>query len=353
MTRGRKLRVAVLMGGVSTERDVSFSSGRQVLEGLDPDKYDAFGVDAALMPGSRIDVCYGANDEIGAIVEAREALRTSGRVGGMELILSDDPRVQPDLVFVVLHGKYGEDGTIQGLLDLLNVPYTGSGVLASSLAMDKGMTKRIFTSAGIRTPECVEFSTKRGVPGEQELLQAVGTLAYPLIVKPSRQGSTIGMTKITEASQLHPAVTEAALYDSQIVVERFIEGTELTVAVLGNEEAYALPVIEIVPNKGFYDYEAKYTPGATEEIVPARIGEEDTKRVQSIAVAAHKALGCSGASRVDFILSAGEMYALEVNTIPGMTPTSLLPRAAEAAGISFSSLLDRIVEYALEDKAQQ
>ena len=353
MSEGRKLRVAVLMGGVSTERDVSFSSGRQVLEGLDPDKYEAFGVDAALMPGSRIDVCYGANDEIGAIVEAREALRSSGRVGGMELILCDDPEVQPDLVLVALHGKYGEDGTIQGLLDLLGIPYTGSGVLASALAMDKGMTKRILASAGILSPESVDLSTRGGVPGEAELLRAVGSLSYPLIVKPSRQGSTIGMTKITQPSQLREAVAEAALYDSQILIERYIEGVELTVSVLGNEEPWALPVIEIVPNKGFYDYEAKYTPGATDEIVPARISDEETQRAQSIAVAAHRALGCTGASRVDFILSAGELYTLEVNTIPGMTPTSLLPRAAEAAGISFSSLLDMLVEYALEDKARR
>lgn len=350
---GKRIRVAVLMGGVSSERDVSFSSGRQVLEGLDSEKYEAFGVDAALLPGSRIAVPSESCSTVGAIAEAREALNRSGKVGGMELILTDDPQLRPDLVFIVLHGAYGEDGTIQGLLDLLGVPYTGSGILASALAMDKATAKRVMELAGIPTPESVDMNVKQGVPEEVELLRLVSGLPYPLIVKPSRQGSTIGMTKVTGPVELHAAVCEAATFDSQILIEQFIEGTELTVAVLGNDNPTALPVIEIVPNKGFYDYEAKYTPGATDEIVPARICEADTQRVQALAVAAHKALGCAGASRVDFILSASELYALEVNTIPGMTPTSLLPKAAEAAGIGFGQLLDMLVDYALEDKAQQ
>jgi D-alanine-D-alanine ligase len=195
--------------------------------------------------------------------------------------------------------------------------------------------------------------------------EAVAAMGYPVMVKPSRQGSTIGMTKVNAAAELKEAIEQAAAYDERIIVERFIEGTELTVGVLGNDEPFALPVVEIVPAKGFYDYEAKYTPGATEEIVPARISEEAAEHAQEIALAAHRSLGCRGMSRVDMIYrrdsgthdpqrtTHDQFSVLEVNTIPGMTPTSLLPRAAAAAGIPFPRLLDMLIDFALEEGTQK
>lgn len=347
--RGR-LRVAVLMGGISSERDVSLSTGRQILESLDRAKYDVIGVDAALMPGSTRDVLRGADQEVQAVAEARDALLGSSGLASMEHIICADVRTRPDVVMIALHGKFGEDGTIQGMLELLGIPYTGSGVLASALAMDKSMAKKVMSADGIPVPESVDFVCRDSTWDRESVASRVAALGYPVIVKPSRQGSTIGMTKVTGPAGLNNAIELAACYDDRIVVERFIEGTELTVGVLGNEAPFALPVIEIVPQKGFYDYEAKYTPGATEEIVPARISSEAAEIAQRIALAAHKCLDCRGMSRVDMIYSREEeaMFVLEVNTIPGMTPTSLLPRAAAAAGIGFSRLLDMLIEYALE-----
>ncbi len=227
-------------------------------------------------------------------------------------------------------------------------------MLSSALAMDKAMAKKVLAADGICVPPSVNFVCRGGGWHEDAVAQEVDRLGYPVIVKPSRQGSTIGMTKVESPDDLNDAISEAARFDYQVVVEKFIDGVELTVGVLGNDDPFALPVVEIVPEKGFYDYQAKYTPGATREIVPARISEAASARAQEIALAAHASLGCRGMSRTDIIYPAGArtdttMYVLEVNTIPGMTPTSLLPTAAAAAGISFGRLLDMLIEYALEE----
>ena len=371
VNRQDKLRVAVLMGGISSERNVSLSTGRQILESLDRAKYEVIGVDAALLPGSSHGHLRGADREVDAVAEARDAFLGSNKLVPVEHIAGGKAGMRPDVVIIALHGKYGEDGTIQGMLDLLGVPYTGSGVLASALAMDKSMAKKVMAADGILVPESVDFTCRDSGWDRESVTSRVAALGYPVIVKPSRQGSTIGMTKVDAPSELSYAIKQAACYDDLLVVERFIEGTELTVGVLGNDEPFALPVIEIVPAKGFYDYEAKYTPGATEEIVPARISPEAAEAAQRIALAAHRSLGCRGMSRVDMIYTqthdsrpmthdprpagsptrglADRMFVLEVNTIPGMTPTSLLPRAGAAAGIPFSRLLDMLIEYALEE----
>ena len=343
-----KIRVAVLMGGISSERDISLSTGKQILESLDRDKYEPFGVDAALMPGGGRARDESARIEIGAVAQARQSLEKNQKLHSVDEIANPASGLRPDVVLIALHGKYGEDGTVQGLLELLGIPYTGPGVLASALAMDKSMTKKVLAADGVRVPVSVDFTCNDSKWDEEAILNAVSEIDYPVIVKPSRQGSTIGMTKVISADELNNAIREAVAYDEQIIVEKFIEGKELTVGVLGNEEPFALPVVEIVPSAGVYDYEAKYTPGATEEIVPARIGEAATIEAQKIALAAYKSLGCRGASRVDIISAHDGMYVLEVNTIPGMTPTSLLPRAAEAAGISFSNLLDMIIGFAIK-----
>jgi D-alanine-D-alanine ligase len=211
------------------------------------------------------------------------------------------------------------------------------------------MAKKVLAADGVMVPRSVDFVCKNGVWPVDDVREEVFRLGYPVIVKPSRQGSTIGMTKVISPEELNDAIRQAAAYDERIIIEQFVVGTELTVGVLGTDEPFALPVVEIIPKKGFYDYEAKYNPGATEEIVPAHISDDDTNRAQQIALAAHVSLGCRGVSRVDIISTPDGMYVLEVNTIPGMTPTSLLPRAAAAAGISFEKLLDMLIRFALEE----
>ncbi|MCC6442272.1 MAG: D-alanine--D-alanine ligase [Armatimonadetes bacterium] len=333
-----KIKVAVLMGGHSSEREVSLKTGSMVLRALDAEKYSVLPVDpAGLLPPQAL-LALG-NDSgtpgLPSVQEARDIMPLARALQSADL-------GRPDVAFLALHGRYGEDGTIQGLLELMGIPYTGSGVLASALAMDKIMTKRIFESNRIATPrfEVVKYGKTNG---------AFKNLRLPAVVKPNTQGSTIGISIVHEWDEMPEALALAARYDRDILVEEFVFGTEITAALLGNDNPQTLPLIEIVPSGGFYDYEAKYTPGATEEIVPARIPEKQAQAAREMALAAHNALGCRGMSRVDMIVNSHEIYALEVNTIPGMTPTSLLPRAAQATGISFPELVDRLIRLALED----
>lgn len=339
-----KLRVAVFAGGLSAEREVSLATGRQVLAALDPTRFEAFAFDPACL-------------RRGAAVASPSAggPRPGGLVG--EDILRNAPHSlsalmerRPDVALLCLHGRYGEDGAIQGLLELIGLPYTGSGVLASALAIDKVRTKEVFRRCGIPTPPA-EVAT--GMADLERLLTLAADPAaglLPAIVKPSREGSTIGATMVERAGELPAALETALRFDAEVLIERFVSGVELTGAVLGDEEPEPLPLIEIVPKTGFYDYYSKYEPGATEEIVPARISPEATARGQQLACRAHRALGCRGFSRTDFILAEDGFWVLEVNTIPGMTPTSLLPRAAAAAGISFPCLLERMLALALKDR---
>ncbi len=347
MVNTGKIKVAVLMGGVSSERGVSLSTGKQVLEALGNDRYIAYGVDTALMPGARSHLERTSSEHIEAVEQAARQVTEHGLLG-MQDILDPSGDYFPDVAFLALHGKFGEDGTIQGMLELAGITYTGSGVLASALAMDKSMAKKVLVSDGIKVPGSFEITSGCSCLDFDDPVSKADIFGYPLMVKPSRQGSTIGMCKVESSASLIDAVREAAAYDNKIIIEQFVSGTELTVGVLGNDNPIALPVVEIVPAKGFYDYEAKYTPGATEEIVPARIPGAQAECAQSIAISCHKSLGCRGVSRTDIILAEDGMYVLEVNTIPGLTPTSLLPRAAGAAGMSFSELLDIIIEAALE-----
>lgn len=335
------------MGGISSERDISLSTGRQILESLDPEKYEAFGVDAALLPGSSRGVLRGAGSEIETVSEARNALAGSNTLVSMGHIVASDSGPRPDVVMIALHGKFGEDGTVQGMLDLLGIPYTGSGVLASALAMDKSMTKKVLAADGIAVPESVDFTVRNGEWDQVRIAAEVARVGYPVMVKPSRQGSTIGMTKVNAPAELNNAIKEAAAYDEQIIVERFIAGREFTVGVLGNDDPIALPVIEILPKSEFYDYESKYAPGGSEHIIPARISDAETAQARDMALRAFRSLGCRGMARVDLMIGPEGMCVLEVNTIPGMTPTSLLPEAARAVGIPFSRLLDMLIEFAL------
>jgi len=303
------VRVAVLMGGRSAEREVSLNTGAQVAEALAARGHEVFTVDSARA------------DFIATIQEAA-----------------------PDVVFICLHGRLGEDGTVQGLLELLDTPYVGSGVLASALATDKVMTKFLYQAHGIPTPDYVVL--RRGEDADEAALAALGERT---VVKPACEGSSIGMSIVHDSGELPAAIAEAFTHDDRVLVERFVDGVEVTVGVLGNgDAAFALPTLQVVPEHEFYDYESKYVPGMSRHIIPARVSEEARAECQRLAVSAHKTLGCRGISRSDTIVDAdGGVWLLETNTIPGMTATSLVPDAARAAGIEFPELCRTIVEYAL------
>ncbi len=311
MTDGQaRLLVAVLKGGRSAEREVSLNTGAQVAAALLEAGYRVVEIDA------------GEDDFISRLQDQR-----------------------PDVVFICLHGRLGEDGTVQGLLELLDMPYVGSGVLASALAMDKVMSKHVFAFAGIPTPAYAAL--RRGDPVDTDALTAA--LGPKTVVKPANEGSAIGVTIAHSSVELPGAIETAFEHDDSVLVEKFVTGIELTVGVLGNRDLEALPTLEIVPEHEFYDYESKYIPGMSRHIIPARIPEAAQAECARLAIEAHRVLGCRGMSRTDIMIAEdGAAYVLEVNTIPGMTTTSLLPDAARAAGIEFPELCARLVSYAVE-----
>jgi len=306
-----KMTVALLSGGKSAERQVSLDSGAQVLQALDKERYEVR--------------TYDPRDDLPRL--AREA----GEI---------------DVALVVLHGRLGEDGCIQGFLESLGVPYQGTGVLGSALAMNKIVSKDLYVQAGLSTaPYAVADRNKQEAVGG-----IVERLGLPVVVKPEHEGSSIGLSIVKEEEDLRQALEKAWEYDRRCLVEQYIRGTEITCGVLGNDTLEALPLIEIVPGEKyeFFDYEAKYVPGATEEICPARIPGDIAEKAREYGRKAHRILHCRGYSRTDMILRGEDLYVLETNTLPGMTRTSLYPQAAAAGGYDFPRLLDRLVELALE-----
>jgi D-alanine-D-alanine ligase len=307
-----KLRVAVLMGGTSSERDVSLRGGRKVADALDPVRYDVRAVDFT--------------GDVAAIVALRGAV---------------------DVIIPILHGPGGEDGRLQGLLDLLGLPYVGSGVLGSAVAMHKGVARQLYTQAGIPIAPGIELhADEADLDALADIVRA--RVGVPCVVKPANEGSTFGISIVRTGDELRPALETAARYDRELVVEGFVTGAEISVPVLGTRAPRALPAVEIIPKSGFYDYEMKYTPGMTEEICPARLTEVATARAADYAVRAHRALRCRGLSRTDMIVAGDDVVVLETNTLPGMTDTSLYPLAARVTGLDFSTLLDALVADALD-----
>ena len=256
-----------------------------------------------------------------------------------------------DVAFIAMHGPYGEDGTVQGMLELLGIPYTGSGVLASALAMDKLRSRQVLQANGIPVPAYLPVEEARWFGERAEITGRVARdLGYPCVVKPNAVGSSIGVAIARAEASLSAAVEQALAYGGILLVEEYLRGTELTCAIVEDPatgEALALPLIEIVPRREFFTYEAKYVPGASEEIVPARIPAPAAERSQETALRVHRTLGCEGFSRVDMFLVAGNVLVLEANTIPGMSQGSLIPLAARAAGIGFPDLLRRVIDNAL------
>jgi D-alanine-D-alanine ligase len=335
------MKVLILAGGKSHEREVSLNTGKAIAEGLQSLGHHVRMIDTG--DGSNL----LATTRTKAIAEGNTgiALATTPEQTSIVFVPSDYQNY--DCVFIALHGGIGENGTLQALLDLANIPFTGSGVLASALAMDKYRAKLLFGSVGIPIPRTVFFGDEASAVrfcGETEPEQ----IQYPIIVKPNAEGSTVGLTLAKDHAMLMAGIKKAAVCDANILIEEFIPGRELTVAILGNE---VLPVIEIVPKSGLYDYHAKYTVGASEYLCPAQIEKQIELDVNEFALLAYEVLGCSGYARVDFRLSPeNELFCLEVNTLPGMTATSLVPKAAKAAGISFEQLLDRIIKLSLANR---
>jgi len=307
----KKLRLALLAGGKSGEREVSLKGADEVAKALNPQKYDVRRYDPAT--------------DLAQLAAEADTL---------------------DAAFILLHGPFGEDGTVQGFLDLLGLPYQGSGVLGSAIAMDKNLSKILYRNAGLKVPDWY-MAAKEDIENPSDM---IGQLGLPLVIKPANQGSSLGMTIARSENEIAEGLKKAFAIDHQVMVEEYIEGREITGGVLGNDELTALPLVEIIPGEqfDFFDYEAKYQPGASTEICPAELDDPLTIRGQHSALTAHRALQLRGYSRTDMIISGDDIYVLETNTIPGMTPTSLLPQGAAAAGLDFAALLDRLLELALE-----
>ncbi len=310
--QAQKLHIALVAGGTSGEREVSLSGAAGVEKALDSEKFIVSRYDPAT---------------------------------DLARLAADAPKL--DFAFILLHGLFGEDGTMQGFLDLLGVPYQGSGVLGSAIAMDKHLAKELYKLNGLPVADWQIIGS-----GDKVNIDALITrFGLPVVIKPVREGSSLGLTLAETKEQLIGGIEKAQSHDSQTMIEQYIRGRELTVGVLGNEELQGLPVIEIVPGEGssFFDYDAKYKAGASEEICPAEISDELTALAQKYGVAAHKALRLTGYSRTDIMLSEdGSLYLLETNTIPGMTPTSLMPQAAAEYGLAFPELLEKLIELGLQ-----
>lgn len=309
----KKLTVGVIMGGASMEHEVSLASGEQVLKNLDKKKYRTVPV------------------KVSKTGQWFWDKKRAHYLGVFKKI---------DLAFLAVHGEFGEDGRLQGLLDFHGVPYTGSGMAASALAMDKLKSRELFNLAGLTTPKTLFV--------DSHLSSIDELISFPVMVKPRSRGSSVGIRSARNKKELVKALKFARKFGGDVLVEEYLKGMEVTCGVLENfkgQKYFALPLTEIIPVKrNFFDYKAKYTPGASQEITPARVSAKETKMVQEAALKAHQLLGCMGYSRADFILARGRAYLLEVNTLPGLTSTSLLPQGAAAVGLTFSQLLDNIVE---------
>ncbi len=328
------MKIAVLFGGTSAERDVSVASAAQVVAALRGAGHDVLAVETSrgiLLPDQER-ACLGQG------IDSAPPDRQAGSGSQLPAVVATGGLADVDLVFLALHGGAGEDGTIQGALDLAGVRYTGSGMLGSALAMDKDMAKRLFVAAGVPTPKWLM------APVDAE--RAVEQIGLPLIVKPNSEGSTVGLTLVHDAAALADAITAAAAFDDAVMVEQYIPGRELTVGILGDEP---LAVGEIVPLTGeIFDYAAKYQVGAAREVFPAQLSAEATCLVQALGLRAHRALKLGSYSRVDFRMDPqGGLWCLEVNTLPGLTAGSLLPQSAAAVGIPLAELCERICRAAL------
>ena len=334
------------MGGRSPEHEISLISGKEVVRNLDNKKFDILPVIVSRDSGTWKLVSpnnlLNAENPLSLKGTKKELqVRESKNISSLRSVEMNE---QP-IVFIAMHGPYGEDGTIQGMLELSELKYTGSRVLASALGMDKIMFRKVLGKENIPMPKYIVLSKGEKIVG---LKGKIGT--YPYFVKPSNQGSSVGSSIARDKKELTKAIKEANKFSDLILIDEYLKGKEVTCGLLGNDKPFALPIVEIIPKKGdFFNYKSKYYEGGAEEIVPARISVKLTKKIQEISIKVHKIIGCRGFSRVDFIIKDNKYpMVLEINTIPGLTPMSLLPKAAKAAGISYEKLLEKIIKYAEE-----
>jgi len=345
MKKLKKITVAVLMGGKTPEHEISLTTGKEVVRYLSKSKYKV------------LPVAISRNGKKWQQITTKKLLSLPDplilRGANKELVTTSRGEIQsinqmtekPDVVFIAMHGPYGEDGTVQGMLELASIAYTGPGVLASALAMDKVMFRKVMLGEKIPIPKYV--AVEKGEL-KSKVFRVLGS--PPFFVKPHNQGSSVGSSIVKAKKDLSKALNLAYQYSDIALVDEYIEGKEITCGVLGNKHPSPLPLIEIIPKKGeFFDYDSKYTESGAEEIVPARISKKMERKIQQMAVDVYSAIGCRGFSRVDFIIrNNGQPVVLEVNTIPGLTPMSLLPKAALVNGLSYPKLVDKIIEYATE-----
>ena len=357
MAENKRLRVGIIFGGRSGEHEVSLASAASVIRALDPEKYEAVPIGIAkdgrwfigtpaqkmlpdvLRQGHR--VMLSADPNVGALLPLEERAAGSQRV---------------DVIFPVLHGTFGEDGTVQGLLDLAGLPYVGSGVIGSAVGMDKDMAKRLFLQAGLPTGDFLAILRSEWEKGREHVLKAVAKkFRFPLFVKPATLGSSVGMTKVHKREELPAALDLAAEFAQKSLVERNIRGREIEVSVLGNDQPKASVPGEIIPHREFYDYTAKYLEEGTRLDIPAKLTKTQVRRFQEYAVRAFRCLECRGMARVDFFLEkpSGRIYLNEINTIPGFTSISMYPKLWEASGIPYRELIDRLIQLAVAEHREK
>ncbi len=350
-TEKNRLRVGVLFGGRSGEHEVSLASAASVIRGLDPEKYEA--VPIGISKDGRWLVGTGAQKMLPEVLKSGQRVVLPADPNAATLVPLDENRsgaMRVDVIFPVLHGTFGEDGTVQGLLELAGLPYVGAGVLGSSVGMDKDVQKRLFQHAGLPVADFLAVPRAEWEHARVKVLQAIQKkFRYPLFVKPATLGSSVGMTKVHDRIELPAALGTAAEFAQKILVERFVNGREIEVSVLGNESPRASVPGEIIPHREFYDYAAKYLEEGTRLEIPAPLTKAQVKRFQDYAVRAFRSVECAGMARVDFFLErkTGRIYLNEINTIPGFTSISMYPKLWEASGIGFRELIDRLIELAL------
>jgi D-alanine-D-alanine ligase len=353
MSNGKRLRVGILFGGRSGEHEVSLASAASVIRALDPEKYEPILI--GISKDGRWLVGTGAQKLLTEVLRAGERVVLPPDPSAAALMPfaggPPHPSVKVDVIFPVLHGTFGEDGTVQGLLELTGLPYVGAGVLGSAVGMDKDVQKRLFQQAKIPVVDSLTFTRQEWERQRGATMVSIKKkFRFPLFVKPATLGSSVGMTRVHNAAELPAAMDLAAEFALKILVERAIRGREIEVAVLGNDNPKASVPGEIIPHREFYDYRAKYLESGSEIVIPAKLSKNQAAQFQEYAVRAFRAIDCTGMARVDFFLERGtaKIYLNEVNTIPGFTSISMYPKMWEASGISYSQLIDRLIQLALE-----
>ncbi|MDP2661031.1 MAG: D-alanine--D-alanine ligase family protein [Dehalococcoidia bacterium] len=347
------MRVGILFGGVSGEHEISLLSAQSVIQAIDPDKYDVVPIGITKEGEWLIQ-----GDPMNALVERakRDERAVVDRVRALtKANILPAPFPPVNVVFPLLHGPFGEDGTVQGMLEMANIPYVGAGVLASALGMDKALMKEVFLQQGLPVARFEVMLRSEWAKHPESALTRAGALGYPLFAKPVNGGSSVGITRVTSPQHLPEALHLAFRYNRKVVLEEAIDGREIECSVLGNDDPQASIPGELDYDSEFYDYDAKYRNGSTRLVIPAVLEPAQESRIQGLSIAAFRAIDCSGMARVDFFLRRddGAVFVNEINTIPGFTPMSMYPRLWEASGVSFGDLIDRLIQLGLERHADK